>query len=216
MSLATTSGAQIQTCHWQRVLDTQKSVLIGNHTHFTLIHSGKLQWWNMQLALHFFEKYLKGLRFCRFYLKCLSYNQTSHLTSHVNKQTATRAHPHARTHTTHWPDRCIVLHESCVWWVASRGMGQCAAARFLSVSVYSHVLSSTDSSSLLLLHCMRESLSILRIREAVISLIHLNLKRGGFFTSSFTCRAASVSLHWRGKGASLSPDKVRQHFVNIF
>lgn len=51
----------------------------------------------------------------------------------------------------------------------------------IRLTLYSHIFSSADSSSLLLIHCMRASPSNLGIREAFINLIHLNLKRGGLF-----------------------------------
>lgn len=114
-----------------------------------------------------------------------------------HKQTVTHAHPHARTHTTNWLDRCIFLYESCVWWVASRGVGQCAACLLsIRLSLYSHIFSSADGSSLLLLHWMRESPSNLGIREAFINLIHLNLKRGGFFFPPAAFHAVQIHCLW--------------------
>lgn len=94
---------------------------------------------------------------------------------------------------SHWLDQCIMPCGSCVWWVASRGMGQCAARfLFFFFPVYSCTLTSTGSSrSVLLLQRMRESPSNLGIREAVVG-------RSSPFEPwawyVFKCCAASVSL----------------------
>lgn len=125
------------------------------------------------------------------YLKCFNMLRLSLLPpSHTNKHTHFLMH----AHTLAWWMHCAIW-ELCVMG-SQQGDGSmcCCCSLSIRLSVYSHILSSTDSSSLLLRHCMRESPSNLGIREAVINLIHLNTTHGGFFTSSFTCRTASVSL----------------------
>lgn len=116
--------------------------------------------------------------------------------------------PHACVNATCWPDRCILVHRSCVWWAASRGMGLSPAAT-CSLSLYSHIFSSVESSISLLLHCMSEYLNF-GTREAerlfwpadVFYVLH-RLAGLTHFTSSLqfevTCGGELLSVSASGK-----------------
>lgn len=75
------------------------------------------------------------------------------------------------------------------------GGSMCGCSLSILVSLYSHILSSVDSSNLLLLHCIRDSLSNLGISEAACNLNRSDLKHGGFSTSNFfLCCTDSLPL----------------------
>ncbi len=88
---------------------------------------------------------------------------------------------------------CIVLSQSCVWWAVSRGMGQCAAACFLSIFlrilIFSPELIAAAYSSCPVWEDLHLMLGLEKQRStlSIFSVVR-------FFISSFTCRAASVSL----------------------
>lgn len=143
-------------------------------------------------------------------------SRSSGLTFPRTHSDGTDADPHACAHTTYWPDRCITLHRSCVWWAASRGMGQSAAAAYSPkrLSLYSHIFSSVASSSSLLLHCMREYLSLAGGKQArfelqwgrlfspadVFEIVHRLTGQIHFTSSSqleVTCGGGALHLHLR-------------------
>lgn len=136
-----------------------------------------------------------------------------HIQTNTNTCMSSCTHTH---HTLAWSMHCAIW-ELCVMGSQQGDGSMCGCSLSICLSVYSHILSSTDCSSLLLLHCMIEFPSKLGIKEAVINLIHLNLKRGGFLPvfslhvvqsqclfDSLYHSTTNTEVPWRGKGASLS------------
>lgn len=122
--------------------------------------------------------------------------------SHTNK---THILMHAHTPHTGLIDALCHVRAVCDGLPASQkgdgSMGCCSYSLSMCLSMYSHILSSTGSSSLLLLQFMGESPSNLEIGETVINLIHLNLLSAVHFDMLYYGFWFCLPVHYKHRGA---------------
>lgn len=126
--------------------------------------------------------------------------------SPANKQMATRTHLHPRTcPTLAWSMHCAIW-ELCVMGYQQGDGSMCCCSLSICLSVYSHILPSADSSSLLYCCCTVWDNLHLTWGLEIINLIHLNLTHGGFSPAvlhavQLQCLWSSLPVHWKHRGA---------------